>query len=646
MNDETGYEGTLGYANAVMDQSTGSVSSEHKLLAHALDDLGLDCPGDDSKLKVKTFLNRLLGLRVDSQNAIFDMFQQRLADCVSTAKETGQFDEGVSNLRGQSFQLKSSEALSTDQVMGATTVLHDIVSDRGVSWTQALVLCCDALTKKEKRRAAATAAAASQSLKPAAEAVASAVTSTTIEDSADAMESEDNLVDSDSEDDDDSEEEDDDDEEEAEVKSGVALGNKHRDFGFFESKGSSFGRGITYLWAKQKNAHLWVVTRPNSGRSQYEMETDKLNAAYRRVPVSLEEAKAELAKAELATEDAKSQADATMVSDKVGVVVAATAGKGTEGEDKINSTAAATVDERSSDNEQAEEGVEGVEVAGDENRALARLRKGWCATYEAALSPDYKHGQRICKVALLGGAILPVWAITEQVVAQHGRDLALAERALRVVRVTTDCGKSLAGVKFPANLVPFLKEAIKAAAAAKATVRHAAANYHASSAAIAGVAGGGAGGGASAGESAPKNGYIVQPPTPIDPKALKFASTPAPTIMSFFGKPAQSKSSDAPSSKEAAVPSLSSPLALAPSNNEGLASGTKRAASEVAVARSGTALPRKKQLQHNTMMSMFKPKGIIPSAPMDKVAASDTSIDAMSVLSGEAQEVTETIDLT
>jgi hypothetical protein len=31
---------------------------------------------------------------------------------------------------------------------------------------------------------------------------------------------------------------------------------------------------------------------------------------------------------------------------------------------------------------------------------------------------------------------------------------------------------------------------------------------------------------------------------------------------------------------------------------------------------------------------------------MDKVAASDTSIDAMSVLSGEAQEVTETIDLT
>jgi len=599
-------------------------------------------------------------LRVESQNAIFDLFQQRLADCVSTAKETGQFDEGVSNLRGQSFQLKSSEALSTDQVMGATTVLHDIVSDRGVSWKQALALCCDALTKKEKRLAAAAAtaaaAAASESAKPVGEATVSANGPSKTGDGADAMENDDNLVDSDSEDSGE-DESDEDDDGVVDIQSGVVLGsNKPRDFGFFESKGSSFGRGITFLWAKQKNAPLWVVTRPNSGRSQYEMETEKLHAAYRRVPMSLEEAKAELAKAELEEKAATSNTSAAAdggegavsmeeISKEVNTEKKA-AGEAVGGE-AGDAAAVATVDEGSNN------GDEIAIVGKEENPALARLRKGWCTTYAAALAPNYKHGQRICKVALLGGAILPVWAVTEQVVAQHGRDLALAERALRVVRVTTDCGKSLAGVKFPANLVPFLKEAIRSAAAAKASESHATAaalTQHASSITATTAVGS---------TGAPKNGYVVQPPTPIDPKALKFASTPAPTIMSFFGKPAPPKLAEASSTTEAATApapalSLSSPAASTALHKEGRTSGNKRAASEIAsvvAANAGTASPRKKkqqqqQQQQNKLTSMFKPTVNTSTAPLEKPSASGDSVAPMPINPAGAQDAVETIDLT
>ena len=62
-------------------------------------------------------------------------------------------------------------------------------------------------------------------------------------------------------------------------------------------------------------------------------------------------------------------------------------------------------------------------------------------------------GQRKADVALLSGAILPVWDNILKVVREHGRHLPKHEQALRVVRVTTDDGQRMAGIKFPAALL-------------------------------------------------------------------------------------------------------------------------------------------------------------------------------------------------
>jgi hypothetical protein len=54
-------------------------------LGDALDGMGLE-RGDDSKLTVRTFLNRLLGLNVATQNVVFDRFSKQLQETVDMAK--------------------------------------------------------------------------------------------------------------------------------------------------------------------------------------------------------------------------------------------------------------------------------------------------------------------------------------------------------------------------------------------------------------------------------------------------------------------------------------------------------------------------------------------------------------------------------
>lgn len=148
-------------------------------------------------------------------------------------------------------------------------------------------------------------------------------------------------------------------------------------------------------------------------------------------------------------------------------------------------------------------------------------------------------------MALLAGAILPIWAATELVVQENARALTERERSLRVVRVTTDDGQPLAGVQFPSSLVAQLKAKLAALhpPAAAAPVP----SFPAASAASAasqssrtsplqqppsprGQANGGSGSGAGA--------AVVEPCTPVDPKAVKLVATPKPTITSFFAKKA------------------------------------------------------------------------------------------------------------
>ena len=85
-------------------------------------------------------------------------------------------------------------------------------------------------------------------------------------------------------------------------------------------------------------------------------------------------------------------------------------------------------------------------------------RAAWQHTYNACErrcihGPDCKSGggctvgQRKADVALLSGAILPVWTPILKVVRDHGRHLPKHEQALRVCRVTTDDGQRMAGIK-------------------------------------------------------------------------------------------------------------------------------------------------------------------------------------------------------
>ncbi len=53
--------------------------------------------------KVPQFLNRLLSLKTDKQNQVFDLFEHRLVEAVEYAKQQGIYDEGLQTLRAQSI---------------------------------------------------------------------------------------------------------------------------------------------------------------------------------------------------------------------------------------------------------------------------------------------------------------------------------------------------------------------------------------------------------------------------------------------------------------------------------------------------------------------------------------------------------------
>jgi hypothetical protein len=76
---------------------------------------------------VERFLNRLLVLEVGEQNAMFDRFTENFARVVSQAKEMGVFDEGVTDVKGESIKLaEEPKVVSTDKTTGAKTVYYQL----------------------------------------------------------------------------------------------------------------------------------------------------------------------------------------------------------------------------------------------------------------------------------------------------------------------------------------------------------------------------------------------------------------------------------------------------------------------------------------------------------------------------------------
>jgi hypothetical protein len=91
---------------------------------------------------VSKFLNRLLGLKVLNQNMMFAYFCECLSVIISIAKKEGRFNEGVTDIRGQSIEMVGSpkEVFMDYKLSHVPTIHTHVVVDRGVSWEKALQL--------------------------------------------------------------------------------------------------------------------------------------------------------------------------------------------------------------------------------------------------------------------------------------------------------------------------------------------------------------------------------------------------------------------------------------------------------------------------------------------------------------------------
>lgn len=72
---------------------------------------------------IQRWLNRILALRIATQNAIFDEYMGLIQARVDAAREAGTLDVGVETIRAERIDVKSDQTLRTDPVTGAETRL-------------------------------------------------------------------------------------------------------------------------------------------------------------------------------------------------------------------------------------------------------------------------------------------------------------------------------------------------------------------------------------------------------------------------------------------------------------------------------------------------------------------------------------------
>jgi protein strawberry notch len=85
----------------------------------------------DDLFNVPRFLNRVLALEVDEQNALFDYFADLFDQTVRYAKANGTYDEGVTDIRALAIRVgKPPVLVHTDKVTGAETILYTLEVDR------------------------------------------------------------------------------------------------------------------------------------------------------------------------------------------------------------------------------------------------------------------------------------------------------------------------------------------------------------------------------------------------------------------------------------------------------------------------------------------------------------------------------------
>lgn len=113
----------------------------HASLRNAFADMGVSLSSTDStsSLDVRRFLNRILCLEIDRQNALFDYFQATLAAEIRAQRAEGTWSEGVCHLPGRGARReRPATLLWVDPPTALRTLRHDLLVDRGLSYDAAL----------------------------------------------------------------------------------------------------------------------------------------------------------------------------------------------------------------------------------------------------------------------------------------------------------------------------------------------------------------------------------------------------------------------------------------------------------------------------------------------------------------------------
>ncbi|MGN0843851.1 MAG: strawberry notch-like NTP hydrolase domain-containing protein, partial [Kiritimatiellia bacterium] len=115
----------LGFIKPKMDKKTGDVTYVNTLIDPEDNTLDL------GKLDVPTFLNRILNLRVDDQNRLFDDFMEIMRENIDLAKENGTFDPGLEKLQGHKIEeLSRTELWNAGRGQGSTDIVEVGVSKK------------------------------------------------------------------------------------------------------------------------------------------------------------------------------------------------------------------------------------------------------------------------------------------------------------------------------------------------------------------------------------------------------------------------------------------------------------------------------------------------------------------------------------
>lgn len=98
---------------------------------------------DSDKKSLGKFLNRILGLHVKLQNAIFEYFTDTMDAVIEKAKKEGHFDLGILDVATSDqtlIRVSVHKFIKKHSTGSAAAELHTVSAERGMSWTEAKYL--------------------------------------------------------------------------------------------------------------------------------------------------------------------------------------------------------------------------------------------------------------------------------------------------------------------------------------------------------------------------------------------------------------------------------------------------------------------------------------------------------------------------